>query len=225
MLLALALLAPAIPAQANGLVGGISLPSQPPAAAPAHEADQPRSGEEHLPADVDPEERRRIYSTLPQKAPEGPTRFQLEDKKMFRAWIARLCNEEPVAEDHGLRLDMSRRTPALLKARNKQGSLRLLLENYVSDHQLAEGRTLTERSGMSYTHWRLSDRPEDRKAAAAARQSALKREFWELREVVALDGKPESLPKAREILKAIEESSTCGTRAVRKESFPHLVQK
>ncbi len=171
------------------------------------------------------------YDQPTKKAP--PPRFDLSHHQRTRKYLNSLCRLEPVAKEEsshariqGMRL--SRSAP-----RNKQGSLRLLLENYVDSFRFeAECETRRARNPKacdtnerihkwqgSHEAWKqakakksslLKSQLEHRKRA----MDVLKTEFYEFRDASQLNGKPESRAQAEKILLTLRNESSCGTRAV-----------
>jgi len=174
-----------------------------------------------------------------------PPRFDLENRDRFRSWIHELCKLEPVNGEESRRVRIDGKRRHLLSPSNKQGSLQLLLENYVDDVSFEQSCELRRKTDpAACTHARdLNTRKYSggldslrslngaKKSAdlqilvkekRLARQSALKSEFFELRDA-SLDGK--SVESARKILRALKEDSSCRTRSVHSSSAPNLAQK
>ncbi len=167
-----------------------------------------------------------------------PTRFDLDNRTRFRKWIHELCKLEPVNPDESARTRFEGKNKARLIARNKQGSLRLILENYVDDVRFETACAANPASchlnprkfsGAADT---LSALKSGRKASdiaklvkdkRLARQQALKTEFFDLRDAGSLDGK--STEKAEEILRALKEDSSCRTRSVQTQVVRSVAQK
>lgn len=174
--------------------------------------------------------RPRLQETV-KKGP--PPRFDLENRSRFRSWIHGLCKLEPVSLEESSRARVEGSKKYFYSALNKQGSLQLLLENYVDDVKFeadcAQKRKLdaaacTDSSRLrkfsggldSLRTFRASKKSSDLvklvKEKRLARQSALKAEFFDLRDAGGLDGK--ATEKAEAILRALREDSSCRTRSV-----------
>ncbi len=174
-----------------------------------------------------------------------PPRFDLENRARFRSWIHGLCKLEPVNGEESRRVRIDGKRRHLLSPSNKQGSLQLLLENYVDDISFEQGCELRRKSdpaactraselnARKYSGGldslrslkgakRAADLQGLVKEKRLARQAALKSEFFELRDA-SLDGK--SVEPARKILRALKEDSSCRTRSVHSSSAPSLAQK
>lgn len=164
--------------------------------------------------------------------PALSARFGLEEKERVRKYLNGLCALEPVAVEESRRAYVNGRSRYLLTPSNKQGSLRLLLENY-TDALAAEAaceakrardttacRAPTVRWHGSHAAWKAwgaspgADLLAQQKLHRERAQSALASGFHELRDAAQLNGKAESLARAKKILAALRDESTCGTRAV-----------
>lgn len=167
--------------------------------------------------------------------PARAPRFGLDEKERVRRYLNGLCALEPVAMEESRRAQLNGRSRHFLAPRNKQGSLRLLLENY-ADSLAAEAACEAKRARDpracrkpaprwqgSHAAWKAwsSERGADllaqQKLQRERAQKALASEFFELRDAAQLSGKAESLAQARKLLIALRDESSCGTRAV--ESF------
>lgn len=107
---------------------------------PAYSVPAPReAGHEEMPfeGDDDPPPPKRYAPT-----PKPSLRFDAEEKTRLRRWLTGLCREDAVAPELAERLRGAREgEPIVARARNKQGSLLLQLENYA---ELAEYRDRCE---------------------------------------------------------------------------------
>jgi hypothetical protein len=170
-----------------------------------------------------------------EKKPSAPARFNLQkDQARFQRWLHQLCGLEAVGVAEALRLRSEGTKTEKLSAKNKQGSLRLLLENYVDDLRLEASCASSSKTAClvgGKKKWegaldarRLLERAKTPLQALPglrekreARQKALRAEFFELRDLSELNGKPESAAVASSVIEAMEKSSTCRTRAVHSE--------
>jgi len=74
-----------------------------------------------------------LAQAAPPRKSAIPARFDLENRVRFRHWIHSLCNLEAVNPAESTRLETKGAKKTIFKAKNKQGSLQLLLENYIDD--------------------------------------------------------------------------------------------
>lgn len=171
-------------------------------------------------------------------APPKPildTRFNLEDEHKFHSWLGKLCLEEAVANEEATQISPAKKGGAYLRTpHNKQGSLILLLENYVAAMKQSEqaipppapnrGPATEHRVWLGSGDWKFSAESKSPAAVSKALRShlsALKTNFFEFRDLSNLNEKPESREHAQRIIREILAASTCQTRAVEKKYNPN----
>jgi|GEM_PF-7118404 len=229
LILTLLLLAPTARADSDGLSYGVSEE----VAAPATQ-DESRGSMSVIVS----EDARDAFEN-PRERPQdivkkgSPSRFDLENRARFRSWIQELCKLEPVNLEESGRARIVGKKKQLFTALNKQGSLQLLLENYIDDVKFEadcaqkqktnpaactdSARFLKFSGGLdSLRSLRSAKKSSDHaklvKEKRLSRQKALKSEFYDLRDAGSLDGK--STEKAEAILRSLREESSCRTRSV-----------
>lgn len=200
MLFFLALLLPGLPAGADGF--DYSETEEGP------DAEEPFSSPSDSSSANDEENEEPARKDTPKNL--APVRFELSDRAQFRDWIQGFCKEEPLSDDPVSRIKVEGARKTLSTAKNKQGSLQLLLENYVSDLdcETNPGTCGETRYNGALDSWK-SKTPAGRKDKREAREKILKSEFFRLREVSKLDRET-----AGKILQRLKEDSSCRTRAV-----------
>lgn len=146
----------------------------------------------------------------------APPRFTLAEKERALRYLNGLCALEPVHLEESRRARVDGRKISLVHARNKQGSLRLLLENYVDSFRAAGSPRHFQ---GSHAAWLSAGGGTGLPAAQLAQRErslkALQTEFYELRDASQLDGKAASVPQAEKVLAALRNESSCGLRSVK----------
>ncbi len=149
--------------------------------------------------------------------------FNLDEDKRFGEWMREICNEAPVESMLLQQRKFQRNTYITRTARNKQGSLLILLENYVENLRLKkQGRTVSRDPAVTGPQWlgvgewkfeSASPHPKSLEENLQRYHAMFKAKFPHLRELGELNGDPATLEKAERIVNAIKDISPCQTRA------------